>query len=90
LRESARRQGRALRPQLAELEQPEFERLSGTEVALARSYYGLDGNPQSTKKELARRFGLRVWKVGSGLKRALAQVSRVDRSGAHRQAAVTP
>jgi hypothetical protein len=72
LREPARRQGRALRPQLAELEQPDFERLSPTEVALVRSYYGLDGNPQSTKKELALRFGLSVWKVDSSLKRAVA------------------
>jgi hypothetical protein len=44
--------------------------LSATEAALVRSYYGLDGNSQSTKQELALRFGLSVWKVDSGLKRA--------------------
>ena len=47
-----------------------------------RSYYGLDGNPHSTKKELALRFGLSVWKVDSGLKRALAMLLAPDSAGA--------
>src|SRR5207249_7051877 len=90
LREPARRQGRELRPQLVELEQPDFERLSATEAALVRSYYGLDGNPQSTKKQLALRFGLSVWKVDSGLKRAVAVLMAPESAGAlgpeaHRQ-----
>lgn len=55
-----------------------------------RSYYGLDGNPQSTKQELALRFGLSVWKVDSGLKRALAVLVAPESVGAlgpeaHRQ-----
>jgi hypothetical protein len=90
LREPARRQGRELTPQLAALDQADFERLSATEAALVRSYYGLDGNPQSTKQELALRFGLSVWKVDCGLKRALAVLVAPESVGAlgpeaHRQ-----
>src|SRR5579872_458491 len=38
LREPARRQGRELTPQLAALDQSDFERLSATEAALVRAY----------------------------------------------------
>jgi hypothetical protein len=90
LREPARRQGRELAPQLAALDQADFERLSATEAALVGSYYGLDGNRQSTKKELALRFGLSLWKVDSGLKRAVAVLLVPGSAGAlgpeaHRQ-----
>jgi hypothetical protein len=72
LREPARRQGRELTPQLAALDQADFEQLSATDAALVRLYYGFGGNPPSTKKELARRFGLSVWQLASGLKSAVA------------------
>src|SRR5215472_9043240 len=90
LRGPARLQGREFTPQLAALDQADFERLSATEAALVRSYYGLDGNRQSTKKELALRFGLSVWKVDSGLKRAVAVLLAPGSAGAlgpeaHRQ-----
>jgi len=82
LREPARRQGRALMTQLAAIDQADFERLSATEAALVRSYYGLDGNRQSTKPELALRFRLSVWKVDSGLKRGLALLVAPESAGA--------
>jgi AraC-like DNA-binding protein len=82
LRQPARRQGRELAPQLAALDQADFERLSATEAALVRSYYGLDGGRLFTKEELARQFGLSIWKVDSGLKRAVAVLVAPDSSGA--------
>jgi DNA-directed RNA polymerase sigma subunit (sigma70/sigma32) len=90
LREPARRQGRELTPQLAALDQADFERLSATEAALVRSYYGLDGNPPFTKKELAGRFELSVGQVDAGLKRAVAVLLTPESDGAlgpeaHRQ-----
>ena len=90
LREPARRQGRELTPQLVAFDQADFERLSATEAALVRLYYGLDGNTLFTKKELARQFGLSVWQVDAGLKRAVSSLLAAESSGAlgpeaHRQ-----
>jgi hypothetical protein len=82
LREPARRQGRDLAPRLDALDSSEFERVAAHDADLVRSYYGLDGNPQSTKKELALRLGLSVWKVDSGLKRALVMLLAKDGSDA--------
>jgi hypothetical protein len=82
LREPARRQGRELTPQVAALDQADFERLSATEAALVRSYYGLDGNPPLTKKELARQFGLSLWQADAGLKRAVAALLAPESAGA--------
>ena len=82
MREPARRQGRELTPQLVAFDQADFERLSATEAALVRLYYGLDGNTLFTKKELARQFGLSVWQVDAGLKRAVSSLLAAESSGA--------
>ncbi|HLZ29452.1 MAG TPA: hypothetical protein VKV73_19215, partial [Chloroflexota bacterium] len=72
LREPARRQGRALAPRLAALHEGDFNRLAPDDADLVTSYYGLGGNRPATKKELAGRFGLSLWRVESRPKHSVA------------------
>ena len=82
LREPARRQGRELGPRLAALHEADFNRLAPDDADLVSSYYGLAGNRPATKKELAGRFGLSLWRVESRLKHSVATLLAPDSDGA--------
>jgi hypothetical protein len=56
--------------------------LAPDDADLVSAYYGLAGNRPATKKELAGRFGLSLWRVESRLKHSVATLLAPDSDGA--------
>jgi hypothetical protein len=63
LRAAARRRGREATAGLRALDRAAFDRLPARTADVVRLYYGLDDTRAWTKRELADRFGLTVWRV---------------------------
>ncbi len=70
LRAPARRQGREATDRLRKLDTATFDRLRAMDTSILRLYYGLEDGLNWTKRELADRFGLSVWRISEILRQS--------------------